>query len=130
MENRLYIRAMGRPISKPRPKQGARLAAFRKAAGMSQAELARALQVTQSSVAYWETATKPPRSEILALMAAALGVRVEDLLGESPVHAVRKPGPVGKLERVLEEARSLPRRDQDLVVKFVSTLVEQHRKAG
>lgn len=97
---------------------------------MSQAELARALQVTQSSVAYWETAAKPPRSEILAQLATALGVRVEDLLGDTPVQAVRRPGPVGKLERVLEEARALPRRDQELVVKFVSTLVEQHRKAG
>jgi transcriptional regulator with XRE-family HTH domain len=121
---------MGRPISKPRPKQGARLAAFRKAAGLSQAELAHALGVTQSSVAYWETAPKPPRSEILAKMATVLGVRVEELLGEAPMRTVRRPGPVGKLQRLFEQASVLPRRDQELVAKFVSTLLDQHKKAS
>jgi transcriptional regulator with XRE-family HTH domain len=126
----LYTRHMGRPMTKPRPKQGARLAAFRRAAGLSQAELAEALSVTQSSVAYWETAAKPPRSEIIGKMAAALGVRVEELLGEGPVNGVRRPGPVGRLQRIFEQANSLPRRDQELVAKFVSTLLEQHKKAS
>ena len=63
-------------------------------------------------------------------MAAALGVRVEELLGEGPVNGVRRPGPVGRLQRIFEQANSLPRRDQELVARFVSTLVEQHRKAG
>jgi transcriptional regulator with XRE-family HTH domain len=126
----LYTRHMGRPMIKPRPKQGARLAAFRRAAGLSQAELAEALNVTQSSVAYWETAAKPPRSEIIGKMAAALGVRVEELLGEGPVTGVRRPGPVGRLQRIFEQANSLPRRDQELVAKFVTTLLEQHKKAG
>jgi hypothetical protein len=40
---------------------------------------------------------------------------------------VRRPGPVGKLQRVVEQASSLPRRDQELVAKFVETLVEQRR---
>jgi transcriptional regulator with XRE-family HTH domain len=115
---------------KPRPKQGARLAAFRRAAGLSQAELADALNVTQSSVAYWETAAKPPRSEIIGKMAAALSVRVEELLGEGPVTGVRRPGPVGRLQRIFEQANSLPRRDQELVAKFVATLLEQQKKAG
>jgi len=125
-----YTPLMGRPISKPRPKQGARLAAFRRSAGLSQAELADALDVTQSTVAYWETATKPPRSDIIGKMAAVLGVRVEDLLGEGPVNAVRRPGPVGRLQRVFEQANALPRRDQELVAKFVTTLLEQQKKAG
>jgi len=116
-------------MTKPRPKQGARLAAFRRAAGLSQGELAKALGVTQSSVAYWETTAKPPRSEILSKMAGALGVRVEDLLGDGPLRAVRRPGPVGKLQRVFEQASALSRRDQELVAQFVATLVEQ-RKAS
>src|SRR5262245_25360292 len=126
METRLYTRLMGRPMSKPRPKQGARLASFRKTAGLSQAELAAALGVPQSTVAYWETAAKPPRSDILGKIATVLGVRVEDLIGDRPVHAVRRPGPVGRLQRVLEEASSLPRSKQELVVQFVTTLIEQH----
>lgn len=121
---------MGRLISKQRPAQGARLAALRKAAGLSQSELARALGIPQSSVAYWETAAKPPRSDILPKLAKLLGVRVEDVLGSAPVAAVSRPGPVGKLQRALEQASALPRRQQMLVVEFVNTLVQRHRRAG
>jgi hypothetical protein len=66
---------------------------------------------------------------VLPRLAKALGVRVEELLGERPVEP-RRPGPVGKLQRVFEQAVALPRRDQDLVAKFVETLVEQHQRAG
>jgi transcriptional regulator with XRE-family HTH domain len=130
METRPYTPGMGRPISKPRPLQGARLAALRKAAGLSQGELARALGVPQSSIGYWETASKPPRSDILPKLAKLLGVRVEELLGTSPVVPVGRPGPVGKLQRAFEQATSLPRRQQQLVLEFVSTLVQRHKKAS
>jgi transcriptional regulator with XRE-family HTH domain len=130
METHPYTPGMGRPMSKPRPQQGARIAAFRKAAGLSQAELARALGVPQSSVAYWETSNRPPRSDILPQMAKALGVRVEDLIGSARVAPVGRPGPVGKLQRALEQASALPRNQQLLVVEFVNTLVQRHRRAG
>jgi transcriptional regulator with XRE-family HTH domain len=130
-EGTTYTRAtMGRPISKPRPKQAARLVALRKAAGLSQAEFAKALGVSQTTVAYWETSAKPPRSDVLPRMAVLLGVAVETLLGNGSAVTGRRPGPVGKLQRVFEEASSLPRSKQELVAQFVETLVEQHRKAG
>jgi hypothetical protein len=66
---------------------------------------------------------------LLHQLAKALGVRVEDILGEQPVEQ-RRPGPVGKLQRVFEQAVSLPRRQQDLVARFVATLIEQQRKAS
>jgi transcriptional regulator with XRE-family HTH domain len=120
---------MARSPSRSRPKQGVRLATLRKAAGLSQAELARAIGVPQQNVAYWETNAKPPRSDVLPAMAKVLGVRVEDILGET-ASASRKPGPVGRLQRVFEQASSLPRRDQQLVADFVETLVERHKKAS
>ena len=127
-----YLRPVPRKVRAdkgPRPAQGARLLALRRAAGLTQIELGKALGTPHANIAFWEWSEKPPRSDLLPLMAKVLGVHVEDILGsDSPGR--RRAGPVGKLERVLEEARALPRRDQDLVVKFVSTLVEQHRKAG
>jgi transcriptional regulator with XRE-family HTH domain len=115
---------------KPRPKQGLRLAQLRKAAGLSQIELAKAVGVPQQSIAYWETVATPPRSDVLPKMAKALGVRVEDILGDTPIHAVRRPGPVGRLQRIFEQASSLPRREQQLVADFVETLVERNKKAS
>lgn len=123
-------RSMGRPLTKPRPKQGARLAALRRAAGLSQAELARAVGETQQNIAFWELSPKPPRSDVLPKLAKALGVRVDALLGDAEPRPVRRPGPVSKVQRVLEQISSLPKSKQDLVVQFVETLVDQHRKAG
>jgi transcriptional regulator with XRE-family HTH domain len=113
-----------------RPKQGARLVALRKAAGLSQTQLAKAVGVPQQTVAYWETCATPPRSDVLPKMAKALGVRVEEILSDTPINAVRRPGPVGRLQRVFEKASALPRRDQQLVAEFVETLLERHRRAS
>lgn len=125
-----YNPGMPRRLSRPRPKQAARLVALRKAAGLSQVELADAVRVSPKSIAYWETSATPPRSDVLPRLAKALGVRVEELLGERPVEP-RRPGPVGKLQRVFEQAVALPRREQELVAKFVATLIAEHqRRAG
>ena len=121
---------MGCPLTKPRPKQGARLAALRRAAGLSQAELARAVGETQQNIAFWELSSKPPRSDVLPRLAKVLGVRVEELLGEQAFAPPRRPGPVGKLQRAFELASSLPRKQQELVTQFVETLAEQQKRAS
>lgn len=112
----------------PRPKQGARLLALRRAAGLTQMGLAELLGVAHTNVAFWEWSEKPPRGDVLPKMAEVLGVSVDEIVGVKTATR-RRSGPVGKLERVLIEARRLPRRDQDIVVKFVATLIEQ-RKAS
>lgn len=124
-----YNPGMPRRLAKPRPKQAARLVALRKATGLSQAELAKLVRVSPKTIGFWETSPIPPRSDVLPQLAKALGVRVEDILGEQPAEQ-RRPGPVGRLQRVFEQAVSLPRRQQDLVARFVATLVEQQRKAS
>jgi transcriptional regulator with XRE-family HTH domain len=123
-----YNSGMARPSSKPRPKQGSRLATLRKTAGLSQTELAKAISVSQQTVAYWETSAVPPRSDVLPKMAKALGVRVEDILSDAPVNAVRLPGPVGEVQRTFDEVRRLPRKQQRKVIEMVQALVEQYKR--
>ena len=102
--------------------------ALRRAAGLTQMGLAELLGVAHTNVAFWEWSEKPPRGDVLPKMAEVLGVSVDEIVGVNTAPR-RRSGPVGKLERVLIEARRLPRRDQDIVVKFVATLIEQ-RKAS
>jgi transcriptional regulator with XRE-family HTH domain len=123
-----YNPGMARPTSKPRSKPAARLAALRKAAGLSQTQLAKAIDVSQETVAYWETSSVPPRSDVLPSMAKALGVRVEDILSDTPINAVRLPGPVGEVQRTFEEVRKLPRKQQRKVIEMVQALVEQYKR--
>jgi transcriptional regulator with XRE-family HTH domain len=118
---------MPRNLSKPRPRQGARLAELRRAANLSQAALARLVGESQQNVAYWEQSDKPPRSDVLPKLARVLGVSVEQLLDvKTPI--ARRNGPVGKVRKLFEEVSELPRRQQEKVVGFVSALVEQYKR--
>jgi transcriptional regulator with XRE-family HTH domain len=122
-----YNSGVPRHLAKPRPKQAARLVALRKAAGLSQAELAKLVRVSPKTIGFWETSAVPPRSDVLPLLAHALGVRVENILGDQPVEQ-RRPGPVGKLQRVFDEVSKLPRRQQDKILEFLSPIVEQYKR--
>lgn len=120
----------------PRPPQGARLLALRKAAGLTQAELAHRIGEIQANISFWEYADKPPRSDILTKMAKALGVSVEQILGEAPAPSelpplASSPGPLGQVQRAFEAVRKLPRRQQQKIVEVVLAFVnEHHRKAS
>lgn len=120
----------------PRPLQGARLLALRKAAGLNQADLARLVNESQENISFWERSDKPPRSDILPKMAKVLGVSVEALLGEhgindQPLPLSLAPGPTGQVQRAFEKVRRLPRRQQQKVVEFVLAFVnEYYRKAS
>src|SRR6266545_7177871 len=111
-----------RKLSKPRPRQGARLAALRRAAGLTQAELADLVGDVQPNIAYWEASEKPPRSDILAKL---LGVSVEDLLSADLLPEPKR-GPVGRMQKVFADVSRLPRRQQDKVVEFVEAFVSQY----
>ena len=119
---------MGRPLSKPRPRQGARLVQLRRAAGFSQAELAKLVGESQANIAFWERSAKPPRSDVLPKLAKVLRVRVEDLLTDEHAALPQHPGPVGQIQRIFEEVRKLPRRQQLKVVEVVAALVDQYRR--
>lgn len=53
----------------------------RKAAGMSQSELARSLKITPQSVQAWEAGRSTPRPTMLGQIAKALNLPVEEVLG-------------------------------------------------
>jgi len=102
------------------------LVELRKAAKLTQTELAELVGESQTNIAYWEQSDKPPRSDVLPKLAEVLGVRVEHLLTAETL-LVRRGGPVGKARRVFEEVSRLPRREQNRVVEFVSALVSQYK---
>ena len=125
-KNRGYTPAMPRQLSKQRPRQGARLAELRKAAGLSQTELARLVGESQQNIAFWEQSEKPPRSDVLLNLAKVLGVSVEKLLTDEEVRP-KRGGPVGKVQKLFDEVSDLPRRQQEKVVEFVSAFVNQYK---
>jgi len=61
---------------------GGRIAALRKDSGMTQVQLAAAMEVSQQTVASWEVGRRGVPVASLPLLARTLGVNVETLIGE------------------------------------------------
>jgi transcriptional regulator with XRE-family HTH domain len=108
------------------------LRALREAAGISLRELARQIGEDHSNVRFWETTGKIPRSDVLIPMAKALGVTVEELLGEPKAKRSSTPG--GRVGQMFEAVSKLPRRQQqkivDLLQPFVREQVGNHNRAA
>jgi transcriptional regulator with XRE-family HTH domain len=126
-ETRPYDRDMaGRPPLTPPSECGAHLAALRKAAGLSQAQLADTVGIPQRTVSFYERQAGNLPSNILPKLADALGVSVEAIIGLDGNSGTSKRGPKSKLERQLEAVRQLPRSKQQQVSALLEAFVAQH----
>src|SRR5438477_8757806 len=96
---------MGRKLTRSRPKQGARLAELRKAAGLTHYDLARKVGVPQPNIAFWELSSKPPRSDVLPKLAKALGVTLDELIEDNSAKDILRlrRGPSGKLRKLFDD---------------------------
>lgn len=132
METRPYTARVARTprASKgPRPPQGTRLLKLRKAAGLTQIELAEFLGVPHANIAFWEWSDKPPRSDLLPEFAKALGVDIHDLIVDAKSsRKTTRTGPVGEIQKTFEEVKQLPRSQQRKVLEMIQALVEQYKR--
>lgn len=113
----------GRPPLTPPTECGARLSAYRKAAGLSQSELAAAVDIPQRTLSFYERKADHLPSTLLPKLAAALGVTIDDLLGIN--QSGSKRGPKSKLERQFEAVQQLPKAKQKFVSEFLETVLGQ-----
>jgi transcriptional regulator with XRE-family HTH domain len=124
-----YNPAMPRILSRTRPKIGAHLVDLRKAAGLTQTDLAELVGVPQQTIAFWEQSSRPPRSEALPKLAKSLGVRVEALILPDAAPP-RRGGPTGKVQKAFEAVSRLPRRQQEKILEVVEALVDKSGRNG
>ena len=102
---------------------GERIKQLREAAGLSVRELARQIEVSHSTIIFWEKGDAIPRSEVLVPMAKSLGVSLDVLLGVSKT--TNKPAG-GKVGQVFEAVSNLPRRQQAKIVEVVEGMLLLH----
>ena len=84
--------------------------------------------MSHANIAFWEWISPPPRSNLLPRLAGILDNSVEQLLsgdvGGPPVPIAAHPGPVGRSQRLFEDLRALPRRQQDGLLDSFQALLE------
>lgn len=125
-QNRVYTADMaGRPPTKDAPDFGKRLAAARRAKGLSQEALADLLGTTRVNVGYYERKATNPTLEFIQRCADALAVPLADLIGAEAPKNGHKPGPPSKLQQQIEEIRRLPRAKQRFVSELLDTVLQK-----
>ena len=109
-----------------------RLKELRTGAGLTQAQLAKQLGVTQSTIGNWESGCRVPRTETARKVAAFFGVSTDYLLGEdSPVSF----GPDGEsmpdiYVRLAQGAKALDltQHDVDLLLGIAREIKDKEKK--
>ena len=119
----------GRPAKHERTPFGARLHEARIQSGLSQAQIAEALGITQPSYADWERRSVALKPEYLPKLAALLGVTVDYLVGAGSIKR-GKNEPASRARKVFEEVLKLPRKQQAKVVEMAEGFLSLQGKAS
>jgi transcriptional regulator with XRE-family HTH domain len=110
---------------------GEHLRELREAAGMSQRELAKQLEIHHSNLGHWERSGNLPGSNLLLPLAKLLGVTVEELLTGEASKKPRGAAITGKAQTLFEQLSKLPRNQQQRILATVEDmLVAQEAKAS
>lgn len=105
---------------------GERISLLRKAHGITQAQLAEVLGVSQQTVQAYEVGRRRIQVAALPVVARTLSVSLEELFGEGKQAARSKRGPAPKWEQQIEAISKLPRARQRFVSEMLDTVLAQH----
>lgn len=121
----------GRPSQSKRSLFGERLFAARQKKGISQIEVAEQMEIAQQTYASWERREVAIRPEDIVKLAAILDTTVAHLLGCEDQPS-RHNAPTGKLRRLVDEVRELPRYQQQRVIATLedALLAQRAKKAS
>ena len=110
---------------------GLRIAALRKNAGMSQAELAKTLALSPSTVGMYEQGRRQPSLEMLTQLSELFGVSIDFLVTGKPGNEQERLTinnllleRVSAAEQHLGDRRARPFSRQELAVLFAAMLME------
>ena len=115
----------GRPSLRERPPFGERVFLARQALGLSQAETAARLGLTQSGYAAWERDPVALRPEQIGQLASVLEVTAEQLLGGEPIKRAVS-APAGRARQLFDAVSKLPRRQQEKIFDIIQPFVAAH----
>lgn len=116
-ESRVYFAALGKHI-----------ATLRKARGMTQAELARAIGVSQQCVFAWEWSERRVSVLILLKLAKVFATSVDELIGLSKPMRVAKGRLSPKAMRHAERLQALAPMQKRFVIKIIDVLEDKSRQ--
>lgn len=116
----------------PATEFGRRLVQLRQARGLTQVQLAAAIESSQRVISHYETVAEYPTVHALVSLAKVLHVSTDELLGlKTParVEIPKQPPEEKRLWRHMKLVAKLPERDQRAVLRLIDTAARAGRSA-
>jgi len=104
---------------------GQRLAKHRRAKGLTQQQLADILGVSRRVIAYYETETENPLTNLIVPLTKALNITTDELLGIKQPKETLNPQ-LSSLWRRLKVLETFPEKDRKAVLHYVNALAEKN----
>jgi transcriptional regulator with XRE-family HTH domain len=104
---------------------GTRIATQRKSHGVTQAQLAEALDVSQQTVQAYEVGRRRIPVSALPTVAKILAVTLEDLFGHTEDTTTRRRGPAPRWHQQIEAISQMPKTQQRFVTQMLDTVIAQ-----
>ncbi len=118
-ESRAYFTALGKRVTQ-----------LRKSRGMTQAELARALGVSQQAVFAYEIGDRRISVLVLERLARLFRLNIDQFLGFAPEPPVRKRRLSPRAMRHAERLQALSKTQQRFIVRILDVLEEHNKNSG
>jgi hypothetical protein len=93
---------------------------------LSQAQLAETIGIPQRTLSFYEREAGDIPAGLAPPMGRALGVSVDELLGETDKNRHVGAGPTIRMRRLFEVASKLPRSQQEKIAAVIEGFVNQH----
>ncbi len=103
---------------------GARMTDARKREGLTQAQLAKTTNVSQQSIADYETGSRHIQAWRLVKIADALGADISQLVGSAEQRPLKR-GPTPKIQKQLEAIAALPKAKQAFVTEVLTNILKK-----
>ena len=107
---------------------GKRLYELRTERGLTQAQLADAIDSSQRAISHYETVADYPPAHVIIALAKALKVSTDVLLGIKKQKAHKEPAEIRKLQRKFRQVLSLPEKDRRAIMRMNNSLVSAQQR--
>ena len=113
----------GRKPSQEAPLFGQRLVHFRQKTGLTQYELAEALDISRDLVGHYERRSQNPNLEFVIKVAELFDVSVDEFLGFKT--APEKTGPPPRVKKLTKRLAELPKTKQGVVLEMLESYLDK-----
>ena len=111
---------------------GRRLVEFRKARGLTQIQLAEAIDSSQRAISSYETVAEFPPAAVIVELARALHVSTDELFGLKPMRPTNghDDPETRRLWKKFQQVATLPEKDRRAVIRLVNSLVQTRDRSA